>query len=123
MNNIIIKKKYDLKERTEKFGQAVVQLAKKIPENNITKSFISQVVRAGTSIGANYCEADNAESKRDFIHKISLCKKESCEAKYWLCIIAQALPHIQKETKELEGEAKELTLIFNAILQKSNVRH
>jgi len=69
-------KKCDLQERTGKFGEEIIKFVKTLPENSINKPLISQLVRAGTSIGANYMEADGAESKKDFQHKISICKKE-----------------------------------------------
>jgi len=59
-------KKYDLEERTARFGEEIVKFSKKIPQNSVTRSLISQLVRSGTSIGTNYCEADDAESRRDF---------------------------------------------------------
>jgi four helix bundle protein len=68
---------YDLEERTAKFGEAVIKFAKKISVNNITKSLINQLIRAATSIGANYMEANCASSKSDFRNKIYICKKES----------------------------------------------
>lgn len=75
------KPKYDLEERTAKFGEAIIRFAKKIPVNVVNIPLIDQLVRAGTSIGSNYCEADDAESKKDFRHKIALCRKESRETK------------------------------------------
>lgn len=111
--------KFDLWERTECLAQGIILLAKKIPENVITKPLISQLVRAGTSIGANYCEADNASSKKDFYYKISICKKEARETKYWLKTIAVICQNLQVEIQKLENEARELTLIFNAIYLKS----
>lgn len=68
-------KKYDLQERTAKFGEAVIIFASKIPDSPINRSLVSQIVRSATSIGANYMEADGAESKKDFQHKIGICKK------------------------------------------------
>jgi four helix bundle protein len=76
MSNGEYKRRYDLEERTAKFGEEIIRFAKKIPENSITKPLIIQLIKSGTSIGANYCEADDAESKKDFKHKISICKKE-----------------------------------------------
>jgi len=67
--------KFDLEERTARFGESVIAFAKKIPRNPVTVSLISQVVRSGTSIGANYCEADDAVSKKDFRNKIGIAKK------------------------------------------------
>lgn len=110
--------KYDLEERTAKFGEEIIKFAKKIPMNEITKSLIGQLVRAGTSIGANYCEADSAHSKKDFNHKIALCKKESRETKHWLRMIAITVSQLQGVARELWKEANELNLIFSAIIKK-----
>lgn len=110
------KKKYDLEERTARFGEAVIELVKTFPQGPINAPLISQTVRAATSIGANYMEADGAESKRDFQHKISICKKESKETKHWLRMIAKANPDRQDECRKLWKEAQELTLIFSSIL-------
>ena len=76
-------------------------------------------MRAGTSVGANYCEADDSESKKDFRHKIGLCRKESRETKYWLRMIAVAEPALKDDARALWQEAKELNLIFGAIRQRS----
>ncbi len=62
------KKIYDLEERTALFGESVIVFAKLIPQNVINNPIINQFVKSGTSIGANYCEADSAESKKDFEH-------------------------------------------------------
>ena len=62
-------------------------------------------------------EADNAESKRDFIHKVGICKKESRESKFWLRMIVVACPELKEEARPLQTEAKELNLIFNAIVR------
>ncbi len=118
-NDKITKNKYDLEDRTAKFGEEIIKFAKKIPENSITKPLISQLVKAGTSIGANYCEADDAESKKDFQHKIGICKKEARETKHWLRIIVMAVPELKEEARKLWQEAKELHLIFNAIIHSS----
>lgn len=112
------KSKYDLEERTAKFGEEIIKFAKKIPKNVITLSIISQLIRSGTSIGANYCEADDAESKRDFQHKIGICKKEAREAKHWLRMIVIAVSELKEEARRLWLEAKEINLIFNSITQK-----
>lgn len=110
--------KYDLEERTAVFGKNVIKLALKIPRNSITSPLITQFVKSGTSVGANYCEADDAESGRDFCHKIGICKKEARETKYWLRMIVVAVPKLKEEAKELWKEAKELHLIFNSIVKK-----
>jgi len=109
---------YDLEERTAKFGENIIEFAKKIPKNSITLPIISQLVRSGTSVGANYCEADEAESGKDFKHKLGISKKESRETKHWLRMIIKAVPDLEKEAKILWQEAKELSLIFNSIINK-----
>jgi len=94
-------KKYDLEERTAKFGERIIQFANKTPKTPVTISLIEQLVKAGTSVGANYCEADDAESKKDFRHKIGICKKEARESKHWLRMIAVAVPKLEEEAREL----------------------
>ncbi len=108
-------KPYDLEERTALFGEDVICFAKRIPLSQVNRSLIDQVVRAGTGIGANFCEADDSESKRDFKHKIRLCRKESRETKHWMRMIAAAEPSVADDARKLWKEAKELNLIFEAI--------
>lgn len=104
-----------MEERTSLFGEAVIEFAKKIPVNPVTSSLIPQLVEAGTSVGANYCEADDAGSKKEFHYRISLCKRESREAKFWVRLVAKAVPELKDDARLLWQEAKELNLIFSAI--------
>ena len=108
--------KYDLEERTAVLGERIIDFVKTLPRNTINNELIRQIIRSGTSIGANYMEADGAESKKDFRHKIAICKKESKETKHWLRMIARANPDRKDECKELWNEAQELTLIFSSII-------
>jgi len=108
---------YNLVERTARFGESVIVFAKSVPSGAVTTPLVGQVVRSATSIGANYCEADDAESGKDFRHKIGLCQKESKETKHWLRMIAAAEPQLRDAARKLWQEAKELNLIFGAILQ------
>jgi len=110
------KKQYDLEERTAQFGEAIIELVKTVRQDAINGPLISQIVRAATSVGANYMEADGAESKKDFQHKISICKKEAKETKHWLRMIAKANPGRLAECETLSREAQELSLIFSSIL-------
>ena len=110
------KKRYDLEERTAQFGEAIIELVKTFHQDSINSPLINQIVRAATSIGANYMEADGAESKKDFQHKISICKKEAKETKHWLRMIAKANPARRDECQKLLKEAQELSLIFSSIL-------
>jgi len=118
MTNEIFNKKYDLEERTAKFGEEIIKFCKKVPRGPITDPLITQLVKAATSVGANYCEADDAESKEDFRHKIGICKKESREAKHFIRMIVIACYELKEEARPLWQEAKELNLIFNSIYKK-----
>lgn len=111
-------RKYDLEERTAKLGEDIIRFCKKIPVTPITRPIITQLIKSGTSIGANYSEADDAESKKDFKHKIGICKKETRETKHFLRMAAVAVPTKKDDTKRLWQEAKELNLIFNSIYKK-----
>lgn len=113
-----VKIKYDLAGRTSKFGENIIIFTKKVKESNINRSIINQLVRSATSIGANYMEADCAESKKDFNHKIGICKKESKETTHWLHMLAVAEPYESEKCRELWKEAHELTLIFSAIAKR-----
>ncbi len=110
------KKKYDLEERTAKFAEAVIEFVKSLPKDQRFIDTVKQLVNASTSVGANYCEADDAQSKKDFCHKIAICKKESREAKYWFRVIAKIYPESQESARKLWKEAQELNLIFAAII-------
>ena len=112
--------KYDLEERTTKFGEKIIKFAQSIKLDEITKPLVVQLVKAGTSIGANYREANEGSSKKDFRNKICISKKESNETTYWLRLIAKAVPEKYKEAKILWGEAHEYTLIFGKIVRKTS---
>ncbi|KKR18371.1 MAG: hypothetical protein UU65_C0002G0194 [candidate division CPR2 bacterium GW2011_GWC1_41_48] len=111
--------KYDLEERTALFGEDIIRFARLMSKDPISLPLISQVVRSATSIGANYCEADGAESKKEFKHKISICKKEAKETKHWLRMIQVANPNLKEQSRNLWKEAQELILIFSSIIRNS----
>jgi len=112
-------KEYDLEERLAKFAEQVIDLAKKLPKNSINERLIPQLISASGSAGANYCEACEAESKKDFEHKIGIVKKELRESKHWLRLLAKANEKQKDECRRLWKEAHELLLIFSRILQSS----
>lgn len=114
-----MEKKYDLEERTKKFGENVISFCKKIPRDEITRPLITQLVKSGTSIGANYYEANCAESRKDFEHKIGICKKEAKETLFWLQMFEKTLPSHKELMYPLLKEGTELYLIFVAIVKKT----
>ena len=112
-------KVYDLEERTAVFGEEIIDFAKTISKHVVTLPLINQLIRAGTAVGASYCEADCAETRKDFEHKLGICKKESKETKHWLRMVIKAEPDLKNNAMLLMKEANELTLIFIAIVRKS----
>ncbi len=118
-----VKSNYNLEERTAKFGESIILFCKEIKENTITRPIISQIIRSGTSIGANYMEANGASSKKDFRNKIFICKKESQETKHWLRMLSVANPEKKDKTRELWKECQELTLIFGKIVSSLKIQN
>ena len=110
-----LRRVYDLEERTARFGEAIIDFAKTIPQNPVTNRIITQLIGAGTSVGANYAEADDAVSKKDFLKSIGTCRKEARETKHFLRMIVRAVPELKPQARTLWIEAKELHLIFSRI--------
>lgn len=106
----------ELEKRTIKFGKDIIHLCKEIKFNAVTSKIIDQLVRSGTSIGANYMEAVNASSRRDFQNKIFICKKESQETKYWLNMLLECEPDYSETISNLSKECHEFNLIFQKIV-------
>jgi len=119
-NNNTKPSKYDLEERTSVFAENIINLCKKAPKTVITLPLIDQLIRSGTSIGANYCEANGASSKKDFKNKIFICKKEAKETKYWLRLLAKTDENSRVSCRILWQEAQEFTLIFSKIASNTN---
>lgn len=120
MSNDKKQNKYDLAERTAMFGEEVIDFLKMIKEANLNHPILNQLIRSATSIGANYREADAGESKKDFRHKIGICKKESKETLHWLRMLAKMEQAHQEKCRILWKECHELVLIFSAINKKRN---
>lgn len=114
----INEKIYDLEERTAQFGENVLDFIKTIRRDDDNKPIINQLIRSATSIGANYMEADGAESTKDFIHKISISKKEAKESKHWLRMLSKLNPETLEKSKLLWQESHEIVLIFSSIINK-----
>jgi four helix bundle protein len=115
-------KPFDLEERTARFGEAVIRFCKVLPHNTITEPLIRQIVKSATSVGANYCEADDSISRKEFRQKIGTCKKEARETKHWCRMIAAAEAAQADKARELWREAHELHLIFAAIFRKISTK-
>jgi four helix bundle protein len=108
----------DLEERATRFGEAIVRFARKIPQKPVNNRLIDQLVGAGTSIGANYSEAKDAVSRKDFKNRVGTSRKESKETMFFLRMVAAAEEGLAGEARVLWREAKELNLIFGSIWRK-----
>jgi len=111
--------KYDLEERTLEYSKRIIRMSKALPKNTINFKLIDQVVRSGTSMGANYREANETETKKDFKYRIRICRKEGKETIYWLKLIIEANKNFKEKIDPLLEETQELVKIFAAILVKS----
>lgn len=94
-------------------------MAKNIPINTVNRRLVDQVIRSGTSIGANYREANETETKKDFLYRMRITRKEAKETYYWLQLIIEASPDYESRILPLLQEAQELVKISAAIIQKS----
>ncbi len=118
MTEIIKQKKYDLEERTLEFAKRVIKFINTLEKTIANIEIIKQLVRSAGSVGANYIEANESFSKKDFVLRIKICRKEAKESCYWLklCICND---DSEKERKSLLQESTELMKIFGSILVKS----
>lgn len=117
-NFVVRENSFDLGERTARFGEDIIRFAKSIQISSVTNRLIDQLVGAGTSIGANYCEANDYISKKDFKYRISICRKEAKETCFFLRMIVAADATKRDEARLLWKEASELNLIFGSIWRK-----
>lgn len=118
-DDVAVPPAYDLEERCAKFGERVIDFCKAMPRGPLTDRIIDQLIGAGTSVGANYCEADDAVSKKEFIVKIGTCRKEARETKFHLRMAACAVPELKDRARTVWLEAKALHLIFSKIYRTS----
>ncbi|MFZ2152586.1 MAG: four helix bundle protein [Microgenomates group bacterium] len=109
--------KYDLEERTVKFAEDIIKLLKRIKPTPLNSRIINQIVGSSGSIGANYCEANGSESRKDFIHKLKISLKEIKETKHWIRLLGTAEPTVKPELIPLWNEIEELYLIFSKIIR------
>jgi four helix bundle protein len=113
-------KEYDLEDRTFAFAENVRAFVKKVPKTLANIEDAKQVIRASGSVGANYIEANESLSKKDFLMRIKICRKEAKESRYWLKLMDSGDDGtVWRQRDDLVKEATELTSIFGAILRKS----
>lgn len=115
--------KEDLEKRTKLFALNIVKFVSSLPKSKITDVIGYQLLKAGTSVGANYREANRAESRNDFIHKIGIVEKEASESQYWLELCEEAKIGEYNEGQSLLAESGELLAIFTKIGKTSKFRN
>src|SRR3989344_4265954 len=115
-------KRYDLEDRTLTYGKRIIALCKSLVKNSINLPLASQLIRSGTSVGANYREANETSTKKDFLFRMRICRKEAKETGYWLKIIVEANPELESQIAPLLQETTELVKIFATIIIKSEVK-
>ena len=109
---------YDIRERTLQFAVRVIQAIRRLPEDAATRVLAYQLVKAATSVGANVEEADGAESTRDFVHKMSIARKEARESRYWIRIVRASIVD-NENWISLQQESEELARILSAIINSA----
>ena len=117
-------KQYDLEERTLAFAKEVRLFVKKLPKTIGNIEDGKQLVRSSGSVGANYIEANESLSKKDFIMRVKICRKEAKETRYWLSLLdITNSPEMEDTRAVLWNESKELMMIFGSIIRKSENKH
>jgi len=119
MENKDTQRQYDLEERTYKFACDVMCFVKSLPRTITNLENVRQLVRSAGSIGANYIEANEALSRKDFLMRVKICRKEAKETIYWLRLLDIADDSGKKSSDSLRCEAAELMKIFGAIIEKT----
>jgi len=118
-----VNKIYDLEERTARFAESIIDICKSTAPSYLNSPIINQLIRSGTSVGANYCEANGASSKNDFRNKIHICKKEVQETKHWLRMLVKCNSETTVQARLIWREAQELTLIFGKITSSLKIKN
>lgn len=117
--NVLNSKRYDMEDRTLEFSKDLIRLVKSLPKDNINQILGNQAIRSGTSIGANYREANETETKKDFQFRLRISRKEAKETVYWLNLIIEANPQLKEEIQPILQESMELLKILAAIIEKT----
>jgi four helix bundle protein len=113
-------RKYDLEDRTLKFAKDCIDLCKLLIRDTINIELVSQLIRASSSVGANYKEANDSTTKKDFYHRIGICRREAKESKYWLELLLHANQKFREKIEPLVDESLQLARIFASIVKGNN---
>ena len=109
----------NFEDRTTEFAKRIIKLCKEISKDTINRRLIDQIIRSSGSIGANYREANEALSKKDFIHRLRISRKEAKETDHWLELIKEANPEFSERMQNLFQEIREIRNILSAMIDKA----
>jgi four helix bundle protein len=121
MTEILNSKKYDLEDRTQKFASETIQFINIVPKTLANVEIARQLVRSAGSVGANYIEANESLSKKDYLLRVKICRKEAKETRYWLTLLQLDKEEINTMRNKLSNEVTELMKIFGAIIEKTKI--
>ncbi len=110
---------YDLEDRTLEFSKRIIRMCKSLPRNNVNEVLTKQILRSGSSVGANYIEANEALSKKDFKHRMKISRKEVKETTYWLNLIIESNNNFENRIRPLAEESIEIRKILSSIINNS----
>ena len=114
---------FDLEQRTLEFSKRIVRMTKALPKDDSNRHFGNQCLRSGTSVGANYREANDALGDKDFIHRMKISRKEAKETTYWIDLIIEYNPHLEERMQPLKQECIELTKILSTIIKNKSKKN
>ena len=118
MTEVKNSKQYDLEDRTLRFAKEILEFVRILPKTMANTEIMKQIIRSSGSVGANYIEANEALSKKDFAMRVKICRKEAKESRYWLKLIEVKGGDTEKRRQSLINEATELMKIFGSIVEK-----
>jgi four helix bundle protein len=110
---------FDLESRTLEFAKRIIRMCKVLPNNTVNFKLIDQIIRSAGSVGANYREANDSLSRKDFLMRMKIARKESKETEFWLNLIIEANGEMESKINSLLAESIEIKKILSAIIIKS----
>jgi four helix bundle protein len=113
---------FDLEERTLTFAKRIIRVCQSLPNTIVNSKLIDQIIRSAGSVGANYREANDSLSKKDFLMRMKISRKEAKETHFWLELIIEANPDFSEKLKDLLGESVELKKILSSIIVKAEMK-
>ena len=122
IDKVVSEKPFDLEERTLRYSKEIIAFVNTCPKTIVNTELIKQLIRSSGSVGANYIEARESLSKKDFVMRVKICRKEAKESAYWLRLLEFKNDNMEQKRQALIDEASELLKIFTSIIEKVKVQ-